>query len=152
MIVITSVSVCDLKEYPFFIYSFLKVSEFSIIPLCTTEIEPEVCGWEFALLGTPCVAHRVWAIPKPPFGISPLNKSSKSWSTCSSNPCREEKKAKDILLAESKRALDQALVTSNNSNLATYQLRIQFQASFFELPNLLLQILLLRQHQLRRRK
>ncbi len=44
----------------------------------------------------------------------------------------DEKKAKDILLAESKRALDQALVTSNNSNLATYQLRIQFQASFFD--------------------
>jgi tetratricopeptide (TPR) repeat protein len=44
----------------------------------------------------------------------------------------DEKRARDILLAEAKEALDKALVNSKESNLSAYRLRIQFQASFFD--------------------
>ncbi len=44
----------------------------------------------------------------------------------------EEKKAKGILLAEAKEALDKALVNSNESLLTVFRLRIQFQGLFFD--------------------
>ena len=36
------------------------------MPLWTTAIEPETCGWALRSLGTPCVAQRVWAMPAGP--------------------------------------------------------------------------------------
>ncbi len=34
-----------------------------MMPLWTTAIEPETCGWALRSLGTPWVAQRVWAMP-----------------------------------------------------------------------------------------
>ncbi len=44
----------------------------------------------------------------------------------------EEKKARGILLAEAKEALDRALVNSNESLLSVFRLRLQFQGLFFD--------------------
>lgn len=44
----------------------------------------------------------------------------------------EEKKTRDILLAEAKEGLDKALVNSNESLLSVFRLRIQFQGLFFD--------------------
>jgi tetratricopeptide (TPR) repeat protein len=43
----------------------------------------------------------------------------------------EEKDAKESLVAEARRALDEALQLSDNSSLPAYQLRVRFQAAFF---------------------
>ncbi len=41
-----------------------------MIPLWITTIRPEAsrCGWAFSSEGRPCVAQRVWPIPKRPGG------------------------------------------------------------------------------------
>jgi hypothetical protein len=41
-------------------------SWFSMMPLCTTETPPEMCGCAFLSEGTPCVAQRVWPMPMLP--------------------------------------------------------------------------------------
>ena len=61
--VITSVSVLLWNFTPSFSNSFFKEAAFSIIPLCTSVILPTWCGWAFFSLGSPWVAHLVWAIP-----------------------------------------------------------------------------------------
>ena len=64
--VITSVSVCDLNLKPWASRSFFSSSEFSIIPLCTTETSSEEWGCALIILGTPCVAHLTCPIPMLP--------------------------------------------------------------------------------------
>ena len=64
--VITSVSVWDLNLIPCNSKFFLISSEFSIIPLWTTETISEEWGWAFTILGTPWVAHLTCPIPKLP--------------------------------------------------------------------------------------
>ncbi len=67
----TSVSVSDLNTWPASISRFRSTPKFSMMPLCTTAIEPEQsrCGCAFFSLGAPCVAHRVWPMPTdPPIG------------------------------------------------------------------------------------
>ena len=66
---ITSESVSDVNLKPFFIRINLSSSEFSIMPLCTIEKGPELCGCEFLRFGVPCVAQRVWAIPHLPVAL-----------------------------------------------------------------------------------
>ena len=61
--VMTSVSVCDLNFNPLFSKAFFNSSEFSIIPLCTTETTSEECGCALISLGIPCVAHPACPIP-----------------------------------------------------------------------------------------
>ena len=79
-IVITSVSVCDLNLKPWASKSFFNSSEFSIIPLWTTETSSDEWGWALIILGIPWVAHLTWPIPIFPFeGF--LNKIFSSSST-----------------------------------------------------------------------
>ena len=66
-IVITSVSVCDLNLNPFSSRFFFSSSEFSIIPLWTTETSSDECGCALTILGIPWVAHLTWPIPIFPF-------------------------------------------------------------------------------------
>ena len=40
-----------------------------MMPLWTTAIEPETCGWALRSLGTPWVAQRVWAMPVTDAGV-----------------------------------------------------------------------------------
>jgi len=55
-------------------------SEFSIIPLCTTETCSDECGCALMTFGTPCVAHLTCPIPIFPFdGV--LNKIFSNSST-----------------------------------------------------------------------
>jgi hypothetical protein len=44
-----------------------------MMPLCTTAILPsqETCGCAFVSLGRPCVAQRVWPIPRVDGGSRP---------------------------------------------------------------------------------
>ena len=78
--VITSVSVCDLNFNPFDTNSLLISSEFSIIPLWTTDTCSDECGCALTTLGTPCVAHLTCPIPIFPLeGV--LNKIFSNSST-----------------------------------------------------------------------
>ena len=78
--VITSVSVCELNFNPWASKSFFNSSEFSIIPLWTTETTSEEWGCALTIFGTPWVAHLTWPIPMLPFeGF--LNKIFSSSST-----------------------------------------------------------------------
>ena len=60
---ITSVSVWDLKIWPFLTKNFFNIVEFSIIPLWTTETFSDEWGCAFSVLGIPWVAHLTWPMP-----------------------------------------------------------------------------------------
>ena len=56
-------SVCDLNFIPLDSRSFFISSEFSIIPLWTTDTISDECGCAFSSFGMPCVAHLTCPIP-----------------------------------------------------------------------------------------
>ena len=60
-------SVWDLNFIPLASNSFFISSEFSIIPLWTTETCSDECGCALTIFGTPWVAHLTWPIPMLPF-------------------------------------------------------------------------------------
>src|SRR3989338_435472 len=45
------------------------------MPLCASQMRlvQSVCGWAFASVTPPCVAHRVWPMPREIFGFCPPN-------------------------------------------------------------------------------
>ena len=73
----TSVSVSELNSYPSRSSSARSSSWFSMMPLWTIAMPSrEMCGCALRSLGTPCVAQRVWAIPRLPFAGSASSASS----------------------------------------------------------------------------
>ena len=72
-----SVSVSLLNVRPAAFSRTRRPTWFSMIPLCTTEIGPTLCGWAFSSEGRPCVAQRVWPMPTVP-GVRSVSSSFSS--------------------------------------------------------------------------
>ena len=51
-----------------------------MMPLCTTDTPPTLCGWALPSDGRPCVAQRVWPMPTLPRGCSTATRRSSSAS------------------------------------------------------------------------
>ena len=51
-----------------------------MIPLCTTAMFPlqSTWGWAFTVVGSPCVAQRVCAMPSDPLGRDPSRRASRT--------------------------------------------------------------------------
>jgi hypothetical protein len=81
----TSVSVSERNSTPSASSRARRAPAFSMIPLWTTATVPvaSTCGWALTSLGTPWVAHRVWAMPAGPatrLGMSAARSRTLPWA------------------------------------------------------------------------
>ena len=62
----TSVSVSERNVLPCFSKNSFSGRKFSMMPLCTMQMLPfvDICGCAFSSEGAPCVAQRVWPMPR----------------------------------------------------------------------------------------
>jgi hypothetical protein len=61
----------------------VRIAEaFSMMPLWMQAMRPvwSVCGCAFGVVGAPCVAQRVWPMPRVPLGMEPFSSDSRTES------------------------------------------------------------------------